>query len=367
MKLLNATRMKAAYTMGMKPDGQELLVAVVKGTFNFPRENGETLRLSPEQMDLVMSDEFSGKPGFSAPVRESDFSPFKSRCDVVLNGCAHAPGGKRATRVQVGLRIGSLTKSFEVVGNRSWKAGLLGVGATEIEPFLQMPISYDRAFGGSDNSHPDVRKHAATMGNPVGVGFHVNHAPSAIDGKPLPHTEETGKPVTKPDGSYRPMSFGVLGRGWEPRIRYAGTYDQNWTDNVFPFLPADFDDRYYQSAPEDQQIDFPTGGEDVVLVNLTVEGRTTFKLPGMALPVSFYMKNFDEHPRKASADTIIIDSERRQVFILWRAAIPLKRSMHEVAQVVVGTMPRAWHRAREMGKTWYPSLKELVNDRRAGR
>jgi len=367
MKLLNATRMKAAYTMGMKPGGQELLVAVVKGTFDFPRESGEVLRLSPGQIDLVMADEFSGKPGFSAPVRESDFAPFKPRCDVVLNGCAHAPGGKRAARVQVGLRIGALTKSFEVVGNRSWKAGLLGIGITEAEPFLEMPISYDRAFGGSDHSHPDPRKHAARMDNPVGAGFHVNHAPQALDGKPLPNSEETGKPVAKPDGSYRAMSFGVVGRGWEPRIRHAGTYDQAWIDNVFPFLPADFDDRYHQSAPEDQQIDFPVGGEDVVLVNLTVEGRTAFKLPAMAMPVTFYLKNFSEHPRSALADTIMIDSEKRQVCIVWRTAIPLKRSMHEVAQVVVGTMPRAWHRAREMGKTWYPSLRELVNDRRAGR
>jgi len=31
MDLLNATKMQAGYTMGMKPDGRELLVVVVKG------------------------------------------------------------------------------------------------------------------------------------------------------------------------------------------------------------------------------------------------------------------------------------------------------------------------------------------------
>ena len=50
-----------------------------------------------------------------------------------------------------------------------------------------------------------------------------------------------------------------MGRGWPGRIEYGGTYDQNWIDNVFPFLPADFDDRYYQMAPPDQQTDPPAG------------------------------------------------------------------------------------------------------------
>ena len=30
-------------------------------------------------------------------------------------------------------------------------------------------------------------------------------------------------------------------------------------------------------------------------------------------------------------------------------------------------MPRGWYRARELGKTWYPSLKELVDEKKAER
>jgi hypothetical protein len=41
--------------------------------------------------------------------------------------------------------------------------------------------------------------------------------------------------------------------------------------------------------------------------------------------------------------------------------------MFEVAQIVVGRMPRGWYRARELGKTYYPSLKDLVNTRRTER
>ena len=61
--------------------------------------------------------------------------------------------------------------------------------------------------------------------------------------------------MTVPWGGYRPMGFGRPRADWTPRLTYAGTYDQTWIDDVFPFLPADFDVRYYQAAPEDQQID----------------------------------------------------------------------------------------------------------------
>ena len=38
MELINATGMQAGYTMGLQPDGRELLVVVVKGTFTIPAE-----------------------------------------------------------------------------------------------------------------------------------------------------------------------------------------------------------------------------------------------------------------------------------------------------------------------------------------
>jgi hypothetical protein len=163
------------------------------------------------------------------------------------------------------------------------------------------------------------------------------------------------------------MSLGPVGRGWQPRPKFAGTYDQNWIDNVFPFLPADFDEHYYQSAPADQQLERLNGGEVVVLMNLTPQGHTEFKLPAIPVPVTFYLKNHEEKQVQALNDTLIIEPDLGRFLMLWRIALPLKRNMFEVAQVVVGTMSRAWYRAREMGKTWYPSLKELVDERRAER
>jgi hypothetical protein len=158
MELLNATKMNAGYTMGMRPDGRELLVVVVKGTFTIPT-GSRPPELAQQQAELVMADEFTGEPGFSAPKYESDFAPFKPRCDVLLNGSAYAPGGRSVTRVTVSLRVGTMTKSFKVVGNRGWvKLWFLTIPGAP-EPFTMMPISYDNAFGGADLTHPNPKQH----------------------------------------------------------------------------------------------------------------------------------------------------------------------------------------------------------------
>ncbi len=133
---------------------------------------------------------------------------------------------------------------------------------------------------------------------------------------------------------------------------------------MFPFLPADFDDRYYQAAPEDQWLDEPAGGEEVVLVNLTPEGRTDFRLPANDVPVVFFRKDGSREERRAVLDTVLIEPDLRRVLIAWRASIALRRNVFEVPEAVVGRKSRAWWRARELGKTYHPSLGALVRARR---
>ena len=352
--------------MGMRPDGRELLVVVVKGTFLIPKTTEEAI-LIPEQVPLVMVDTYTGEPGFSATVYESDYAPVKPRCDILLLGSAYAPGGRPAEKVTVSLRVGGLRKHFDVVGNRVWINGASGITPSRPQPFTVMPTSYDTAFGGLDNLNPDPETHRAYMMNTVGRGFYPTAKADLIHGKLLPNTEESGNPVTKTDGSYRPMSFSPIGRGWQPRLQFAGTYDQNWIDNVFPFLPADFDERYYQSAPPDQQMDYLHGGEEVELVNLTAIGRTVFTLPKIEMPFTFYLRNYEHEDVDAVADTLILEPDLDRFSILWRASRPLRKNIFEVAQVIVGRMPSGWYRARELGKTWYPSLKDLIDERRAQR
>ena len=361
MELINATKMVAGYTMGMKPDGRESLVVVVKGTFTIPG-SGKVPVLAEEQVPLVEADVFTGEPGFSSTLYESDYAPHKPRCDVLLNGSAYAPGGKPTTEVVVGLRVGEMSKSFKVVGNRVWRREAFGASATNPEPFTVMPVSYDRAFGGIDHTHEDPKKHAAFRANLAGVGFHVNWAKEAIDGKPLPNTEQPGKPIREPSGEYRPMAFGAVARGSLPRASFAGTYDDDWLENRFPFLPDDFDDRYHQSAPEDQQIPYPRGGEEVELSNLILGGSVRFRLPSVEVPVEFTRQGFESERVAAVMDTVLIEPDLSRFLLVWRASIALKRNVFEVPMCVVGRMPNGWYRARRLGKQYYSNLRELVAD-----
>jgi len=336
VELINSTRMLAGYTMGMEPSGRELLVVVIKGTFKIPTEPGAPLRLQEEQVPLVMSDVFYGEPGLSAPKYEVDFAPRKQRCDITLNATAYAPEGRSARRVEVSASIGNWSKSFAVVGDRVWEAAGTGIGMSAPIPFTSMPINYDRAFGGTDTAHEDPAKHAAYMANPSGRGFHKQLAAEWLDGTPLPNTEELDQPVNWVDGNFKPMSFGVIGRHWQARAPFAGTYDQNWLDNVFPFLPTDFDDQYYQSAPLDQQLAVPLGQQPVTLTNLTPDGRRSFLLPHFDAPVQFFRKRGGREDLNASVDTIVIEPDEERITMTWRATRPLKRNMFEVAQVLVG-------------------------------
>lgn len=346
MELINSTRMVAGYTMGLESSGRESLVVVVKGTFRIPTEPGARLQLHEEQVPLVTSDVFFGEPGRSPPQYEIDFAPRKQRCDVLLNGHAYAHDGRPTGRVAVGLRIGQWSKSFAVLGDRVWyKAG--GPRATAPTPFTKMPISYDRAFGGTDQQHADPAQHAAFMPNPSGRGFHKHLDGTALEGSPLPNTEAIGAEVREPDGAYQPMSFGALGRHWEPRYRYGGTYDQHWQDHVFPFLPADFDERYYQAAPFDQQLPLPLGEQTVTLLNLTPGGRRDFTLPHFEAPIYLFPRKSEREEFRAPLDTVIIEPDLERVTMTWRVARPLKRSMFEVAQVLVGKRGREWWQQRE--------------------
>jgi hypothetical protein len=364
MELLNATGMQAAYTMGTEPSAREHLVVAIKGTFAFPERDGEPCVLAEEQAPLVMADEFFGAPGYSSPRYEVDFALTKPRCDILLNATAYAPGGRPAARVPVGVKIDGWSKVFDVVGERVWLQRGATLGPSAPEPFVTHPITYEHAFGGVDNLDPDDELPDSYVANPVGRGWHRVRNQGRIPGAPLPATEDPGDPVRVPWGDYKPMGFGVRGRNWVPRYRYAGTYDQNWLDNVFPFLPADFDVRYYQAAPEDQQIDFPQRGEEVILANLTPVGRTRFRLPQIEVPVVFFHKRGGHEQRQAILDTILIEPDQRRALLTWRASLPLKRNMFEIVQVVVGQMSRAWWRSRTLGKTYYPSLGAMAQARR---
>jgi hypothetical protein len=143
------------------------------------------------------------------------------------------------------------------------------------------------------------------------------------------------------------MAFGPIGRHWEPRSRYAGTYDDKWLEECFPFLPSDFDEQYYQSAPLDQQIPYPAGGEQIVLLNLTPSGRVEFALPAFDAPIHFFKADGEREDASLVLDTINIEPDHQRLSLVWRATRTLKKNLFEIRQTMVGKRSRAWWAERE--------------------
>ena len=206
MNLLNSTGMAAGYTVALDKAGYEHVVVAVKGTFTLPR-SGQQAKLADEQVPLVDADLFTGEPGRSATLVECDYVLEKPYCDVLLNGSAYAPGGRSAERIAVGLQVGAMRKSFAVWGNRQWRASGVGYAPSAPEPFTRLPISYDNAFGGTDERLRDPAQVRSYLPNPVGRGWHHHVYSELVIGAPVSNTEEIRDPVRSPGGRYRPMAL----------------------------------------------------------------------------------------------------------------------------------------------------------------
>lgn len=330
MNFVNETPLEAGWTVGIGRDDRETLMVAVKATFDFPQKGGRP-ELSAEQLPLVEADEFTGEPGLSAPLRETDYSRYKPHCDVLLIGNAYAPGGRPTDQVEVSMVVGPIEKSFRVVGDRFWLQTMLGGHVSAPRLFDVMPISYDNAFGGVDDSDPE--NVMTFMPNPVGRGYHPRK--KDYDQKPLPNTEELYQTIKSPKGGYQPMSFGPIGRAWSPRLSFTGTYDQEWTENRAPYWPHDFDCRYFQCAPQDQQMPYPRGSEHIYLKNLSPRGDIHFTLSADPIPVLVIPHREDACQLEANVDTIVLEPEHERFTMTWRAVLPLKRDAFELKEVVV--------------------------------
>lgn len=363
MELTNLAGGTAVWTLGAEPSGRESVVVALKRVLAIPGPDG-TASFTDEAPEPVYADEFAGEPGLSAPLRECDFAAFRPRCDVLVEGPAVAADGAPVTEMTAGVKIGEVRKTFSVIGPRRWINGVGGLRPSAPEPFATADVTYGEAFGGTDVSGEDPKSHVVYRPNPVGRGFAPRTPAKDLDGAPLPNTEEPGRSISSPGDRLKPMALTPIGRNWPPRIGFAGTYDQAWIDEVFPFLPADFDERYYQSAPEDQQTAHLLGGEEAALLGFAREGLLRFRLPDLATPIIFYRKNDAPVEAMMNADTIVFQPGRRRVEITWRARTPLRRDIFELAEAIVGRQSRARIRARELGKTYHPGLSTVAASRR---
>ena len=353
---VNTTGIPAELTVSTDKDGREHCVVVVKGTFLIGPDGEATLAKTQEP--FVYADIHYGDPGTTSIKYECDFAPFKPKADVIVNGHAYSPTGKPLKEMIVGLEVGHIKKYIRVVGDRVWTRGVFRLKPSRPVPFLKMPLGFDRAFGGSDRSHPKPKYQGTEMRNPVGVGFHKNPSSKAIKGMPLPNLENPREPIHKWFHSPTPAAFGHLGRGWQPRVKFAGTYDDRWLKERFPFLPEDFDLQYFQSAPADQQVPYLRGGEAVRCTGMTSIGTFMFTIPTVEVPVVFRFHD-REVLQEPKLDTLLIEPDEQRILLTWRASVPVGRKLNALREILVGVQPPP-QPSRRFGKPHFKSINDFL-------
>lgn len=328
----NRTPYEAERGWVLDVDGAKQWVVVVKGTFDIQPDG--SLALSDDPVSPLLAPRYFGEDGASSIEYEADLVGSKAATDVLVNGSAHAPEGKPTTRMNVALQIKGRRKIIEVQGDREYERDVYGqaVPSTPM-PFVTMPIVYERAYGGFDQASPEPARQRMDPRNPVGRG--VTAKAKRRLGTPVANLVFPGQNPAKSG----PAGFGAIASYWSPRREHAGTYDARWVRERKPLLPKDFDPRFHQCAPIDQQhTPHLRGGELVELVNMTPSGVLRFELPKIYLALTTHF-GFDTKEHRTKIASVIIEPEVPRVIVVWQSILPCHHLVDRLDKTVIRRKP----------------------------
>ena len=319
-------------------DGRPLFVPLVQATYSV--RDGEPPALLDEQPEIDLAGVAWDDDPLASLRVEAPSAFTKPATDVVLVGHARAPHAG-ATESQVSLRVGPLSKTAAITGDRTWIRAAGAVAMTRPLPFEAIPLRWERAFGGWDRSAADPAQHTCDPQNPLGVGFRAPGSPFE-EGIRLPNVEDPASRIERWGQVAPPVGFGFVLPQCEPRKRLAGTFDRRWRDERCPLLPADFDRRFFNAAPAGLvATGYLGGGEEVVVLGATPDQRLAFSLPELRRPACrVVLSDHREIWVEAAPDTVIVDADALRLTVLFRAHVALWKSVHEVHVVEVGALPR---------------------------
>jgi hypothetical protein len=347
MKIENLTPHLVTHSVGRTALGQEALLFFVKAAFTV-EANGHLLPVG-EIPPFLASDEFTGEAGTSSLRFAAETCPPKPMVDVCICGSLQLPEPK--TVVDCTLAVGSqFRKTVRVWGPRVWRKTNNQLAASAPQSFTSMPLHWEKAFGGVSARDPKIFESR----NPLGVGLYDSRD---AEGLPLPNFEAPDAPTVLGTPS-APVGLGAVSPHWSPRSKYAGTYDQAWQEQRAPLPPADFNSRFHNVAPEDQQLARYPAGETISLTNMTSKRQLSFVVPEFAFPVSFADNGYLVE-REARPDTIVIDLDRGLVILRAALEYVLRDTVLDVAAAFVGVMS-AEQRTALMEGTPYVELTKTL-------
>lgn len=276
----------AATAVASRVRGQLYVTVVAKGTFELRPD--QDMALAPPEPLVTREQHNGGSPSRSVRAT-SELAPYLPAAEVLFVGHAHAPSGATVHFLDVRLAVW---------GERLLVDKTLRVEATE--PFAEIPIAYERAYGGV--GFPE---------NPLGTG----RAP----GSPPPN-------VIDPLAPEKPVGLGPIAEYWPARKRLLKPGDVDALRGPVHEMPDGFDWSYFLASPADQRAPYFAGNEWVLLENL-LRGvpQMRSRLPDVrALTRIRWTRQAEAGaPSFLHADTLRIDGDTGRCMVVFRGVFPL--------------------------------------------
>lgn len=326
LQLKNNTPFAANLALFPDKDGVDSLYIIASATFKI----GRKWILADEQVPPCAEDEYWGDdPETSSLKYASAFHIGKPSSDIIMLGHAHAPEGKKVSQQDVTLSVGNVNKTVRVFGDRQWQGGAISSPQT----FESMPLIYERAFGGIHRDGEEIL--SAELRNLVGCGYLGKQKAKMLDGLPVPNIEDPKQLLKQAGDIVQPAGFGAISPNWQPRVAYAGTYDEKWQTSRAPYLPTDFDSRFFNVAHPD--LIYPgylQGGEPVHISGVHPMGKIQFTLPVIGLTARVYIGKRVETP-VFNLETLSIDTDEMKISLSWKAPMTCDKSTLKIKEVIL--------------------------------
>ena len=328
LQVVNRTPLAASLSVFANPAGVECAYGAVKATFDL---SSGTPTLAAKQTQFLAADVYWGDPLATSLRAAADITLLKPATDVMVLGRAVALRAVQA--MDVVIRVGAVARTLRVFGNRKWVKRGKSWSISDPQAFERLPLRWEHAFGGTgklvEGKAPEHEPR-----NPVGAGFVASYEDD-FEGRALPNIEDPAQLIASPQDRPAPMGCAPIAPVWMPRRSYAGTYDEAWQKSRAPFLPKDFDARFFNSAaPGLIANQFLVGGENVELQGCTAGGALRFTLPA---PEVLLQWDFDGRTVDAEAklDTVLIEPDQARLQMVWRAELPVDKRLTRLKHLEV--------------------------------
>jgi len=306
MSIINGTSFTADHFFFHDEQHRPLLVCILKATFAFSGDGSVTV--ADNQDPIYTTDSYSGSEGQSSIAYASDLTLGKPETDVVLTGKAYSSPTNRFESF-ITLRVGSLRKHVLISGRRTWKRVLGSARISSPQPFDCIPITYENAYGGVDESHHESRFHERYIFNPVGKGFFAKKTFKKLSGMELPHFENPEDLISSPDERPQPQ----------------GTFDDKWHSERMPLYPVDFNRSFFNAAHPDLIYPGYLKGGEPVEIQGTFRNFTNpvcFELPVIKPQCIVEADGFDTpQALQLHIETVHLDTENMRLILVTGAAM----------------------------------------------